>query len=357
MDKEYYLNQLVTYVSDNLELGVSGTDIQNALLASGWSQEYVSEAFVRVSTILMGIDTMKNQNTGTLNETTIKSESSGDGSETMSARYRLRNAFKDFYTSFRFNPVMYFLSLLSTFVFIFVVSIVVILSLILIIPLLMIKNSGNDSLLVMIPLTSYMFMALLIGASSIQQFFLASTSVVIFESKAKNKIRFKEMLMFSLSKIFRLIKAGVVTWFVSAFPLLILFFTLILGKLTGVGGWKISLGSFLVLSLFGIIWLFVAAFRYILVPYVSMFEPDIPISKTLSRSRQLLRNGGGLFVLKLIISTLFTFIVIGVVTGISLDEMRNSRSIIINIIQIVLGCIYSGVLVMFYINRRQIKSL
>lgn len=99
------------------------------------------------------------------------------------------------------------------------------------------------------------------------------------------------------------------------------------------------------------VWAIIASLRYALAAQITIFEPHVPIEKTLSRSEELLKNGGQWFLFKGILLVFGALILTGVSTGNSLDQLRSSDDWLSNTIMILLSIVIEGVLVILYFNR------
>jgi hypothetical protein len=110
------------------------------------------------------------------------------------------------------------------------------------------------------------------------------------------------------------------------------------------------------LLLVSLIWAVIAFLRFGLMPLVGLFEPEVPVRKTLSRSKFLLMKGGQWFLVKGMLVMLFIYIVLAAATNSSVQELSNSNNIAIQVVLGVFGLLAEAVLVLLYRNRRAVKD-
>ena len=123
-----------------------------------------------------------------------------------------------------------------------------------------------------------------------------------------------------------------------------------LGLAFAVHGGPLTVLSFL-FALAGMIWVYVALLRYLLAPYVAIFEPEVPISKFLTRSRELMRKGGQWFVIKGAVATILVVLILSFIAGPSLQKLPTPISILLNLVALVVELVASGTVVLLYRNR------
>jgi hypothetical protein len=118
------------------------------------------------------------------------------------------------------------------------------------------------------------------------------------------------------------------------------------------GGALLSLLT-IILGLAAIVWIFIAMLRYSLASLVAAFEPSVPVTQTLNRSKELLKNGGQWFLLKGFVLVIAIVIIVGVLTGGNTVaySSSSSNSLTQNIIMAVVSIFIEGALVMLYFNR------
>lgn len=112
----------------------------------------------------------------------------------------------------------------------------------------------------------------------------------------------------------------------------------------------------LVVPLLVFVWVLIALLRYSLVPYVALFETEVPIAKTLKRSKHLLMHGGQWFLFKegLLV---FLLVCIGVLaTGQNLSDAQNSPGILTLLFTVLFTVMIVSVNYMLYVNRKAVRG-
>lgn len=111
----------------------------------------------------------------------------------------------------------------------------------------------------------------------------------------------------------------------------------------------------LALWAFAIVWLLVFGLRFALAGMVSFFEPNVPIRKTLKRSSYLLRKGGRWFLFKMYLMFALVFIVLYLVLGLW-NHPQTWQIIAFELAIAVLSVFVNAVFVALYRNRRAVKG-
>ncbi len=123
-----------------------------------------------------------------------------------------------------------------------------------------------------------------------------------------------------------------------------------------------DLNILLIIASFGAVaWSIVALLRYALAPFVALFEPEIPVAKTLARSRQLLVHGGQWFLFKLVLLFIILGIIVSLAPGLFVASGEGSSQITVTVIDtilnVTLGALAIGTLTMLYRNRVAVRTL
>jgi hypothetical protein len=95
-------------------------------------------------------------------------------------------------------------------------------------------------------------------------------------------------------------------------------------------------------------WIVFAIMQYSLAPYVALFEPELPLSRTLRRSRQLVRRRGHLFLL-------FGYLIFGaaLVAAYRLSSVAGSgQGLVFAMLTLIITFTAHGTLVMLYRKRK-----
>jgi hypothetical protein len=104
-----------------------------------------------------------------------------------------------------------------------------------------------------------------------------------------------------------------------------------------------------------VIWIYVAMLRYLLAPYIAIFEPEVALSGVMSRSRKLMKNGGQWFILKEVGAILLGMALISFATG-SFAKGSYGNNAWVDISGFVVSLIVIGTIVMLYRNRRLVRG-
>jgi len=105
----------------------------------------------------------------------------------------------------------------------------------------------------------------------------------------------------------------------------------------------------------GSVWILVAFLRYLLVPYVALFEPEVPLRQTLGRSKHLMMKGGQWYVVKLILLCIVAAIALSPFAGEpSYSAQAAEPNIFISLAVTALSLLVGAMVVMLYRNRRQV---
>lgn len=171
----------------------------------------------------------------------------------------------------------------------------------------------------------------------------------------KHKSSIGATLSLGIAKVGRMATANILFALITFWPIaLIISLPIILMASGSAVGSSPALLPILMLA--AMVWACIASIRFALVPYVALFEPDVPIVKALGRSKYLLLKGGQWFLVKGFLLLLLVFTILSLATHQNFSELMNSNSIAVNILLILLSVMTNGALVMLYLNRRVIKS-
>lgn len=102
------------------------------------------------------------------------------------------------------------------------------------------------------------------------------------------------------------------------------------------------------------VWILFCVLRYGLMPYVAVFEPKVPITQTMARSRALLAGGGGWFLTKSLLLLLLTMNVASTLSGADTINPSAASNTISTILSVLVSLIWVGMLTMLYWNRRHV---
>ena len=106
----------------------------------------------------------------------------------------------------------------------------------------------------------------------------------------------------------------------------------------------------------GTIWVYVALLRYMMAPYVAIFEPELPASRLLSRSRQLMKKGGQWFIIKEFVVVFLGLALLSYIAGTASHGSSGPLSLVVNLVSFAATLVASGMIVMLYRNRKLVRS-
>ncbi len=216
-------------------------------------------------------------------------------------------------------------------------------------------EGGTGSASSAITLIIGIYIASFIVSAVVGAIMLNTTALALYAGAEGHKTPVGRTLAHAFKAIPRVIAAIILTGLVIIGPLLVStllsFGIAVSGRDSGLTGLSI------LLSIAGAVWAIVAMFRFTLTPYVALFEPHVPILKTLHRSQHLLLKGGQWFVFKgYLLLVLMTVILMLASGASSVEEFENSGSVLAGILSLLLLVIANGVLALLYRNRRAIRG-
>lgn len=328
-----HLNQLDSYIKQQLDNNISADQIRQILLAHNWDPVLVDHA-------------MQSAQASAHAEEPVPQPEAVDSAALAPRKYKLFRAIGDTFTAIKNNALTVILTV--------VVGYAIALITLLIITILTGAIAGateNVVVSVICYIILYGLWSVGIGA-----LILASTSLALFDGSENFKSSFKIILSRSFSTLGRVVLANLLFSIVTLWPLVVI---IILPLILIASGGQAPGASFLLMTLVtlsAIVWIYIALVRYALVPYVALFEPKVSIFNTLGRSAHLMVKGGQWFVVKGILLLLLILIIFSILTGQNPSTLNDSDNIITIIAGIILTVIINGVLVMLYRNRRAVKG-
>ena len=184
-------------------------------------------------------------------------------------------------------------------------------------------------------------------------FMLSYTSLALYAGADGRRSGIGETLRESLRRIMRVVLAQILVVIVALWP----YIAAIVVAIMGIGTIHGPSGAWLLLlPVAGIVWFVIALLRFALAPYVALFEPEVPVSKVLSRSNQLMLGSGQWFVVKGIGLIIIIAIVLSASSGSSLQHLSDSGTWYENLVFTVVSFVATGTLVLFYRNRKLVKG-
>jgi hypothetical protein len=329
--------ELVHYIQESLKDGTSEEQIRKDLLGHGWDTKDVNSAFAAASgkpqaeAVAVAVST--------------------------SSKYKLRDAFKDTYAAIKNNLKAYLI----------IVGVAVIAAIL--------SSLAFGALAAGFLAKAYSFNALILVGIVLFVAVLAVQSVIsgammlAVNDGADGKVGdAKTSLKTAWSLVKRLFLTNLLVAAVIAIPLFIIFVIVGLQTALGNGGQVVSGpntdGNILAFLLFiaAAVWAIIATLRYFLATYVAVFEPEVPVTKTLSRSQELVKDGGKIFMLKLIGVTFLAIIILSIIFGGGQSQSTtnslggNSENPFVNFLTTLVSLFMSATIVLLYRNRRAVKK-
>lgn len=349
MDEHF--RQLTEYINQQLENGVAEEHIHEILIQHNWDAAMVDKAFMSIKSRSVAhasasVNTAQDLNQYHENHHTdaVTQTQSSDNQTRLydtKQKYKVFQALVDTVKAMQNNLKTFTLTLLLSYVAILAVMFFSILILGLIL-------HGAQLLLVSI----FLF---IIWNALATAFIIATTSVALRDGSENRKNTLSAVFAEGISRLGRIVVANTLMYLVIYLPFI---FTVTVQIMT-LWGREYSGSALLLLSvgmILSVIWICIAMVRFVLVPYVALFEPKVPIVKTLGRSKHLLAKGGQWFVIKGFLLYIFVIIILSLITGQDAMEVTDSDNIIVVILMIMITVIANGALVMLYINRKKIRG-
>jgi hypothetical protein len=179
--------------------------------------------------------------------------------------------------------------------------------------------------------------------------------LALYDGAERRKRPVGAIISTSFSKLPRVLVASLLFGLVTFWPLLLL----VAAPLLLLASSHTGSGVFLaipILALFAIAWVYIALIRFALTPFVALFEQDVPVLKTLGRSKHLLQKGGQWFLLKGLLLLILIAIIAAIATGTTVQKLNQSDNLGLNIFMVVVDMFANSVLVMLYRNRKIVRG-
>lgn len=363
--------QLVDYIEYQIKQGIGAQVIRSEIVNQGWPANLVDQAFelvalslpqARISPIQSqqpievaptASDSFTQQNNFT-QPSPVAAKPTQDNNNNVvipKQKYKVFQSLADMFSALKSNMVGFILVFVVSVVMLFAIGL---LSTIIGAFIVGLFTKGN---LILSLIVIYLTIAVL--SSLTTALYIGAQSVSIRDGHMRHKSNVLQVVMFSIKNAPRMTLAYLLTVSAIYGPMILGLILVIFLGLSGVyrgSSALISLGGPL-LVLVGSVWGLIAIFRFALAPYVALFEPDVPVTKTLGRSQYLLAKGGQWFLLKGLLFTFVLFVVLGLASGSeNLNEFVNTRDAITSGIFIVLSIFINGSMTMLYLNRKAVKG-
>lgn len=192
--------------------------------------------------------------------------------------------------------------------------------------------------------------------SFMSAFFMSLTSLAIKDGSENRKSAIGELFSASMKHIVRVTLANALVTTVAVWPVVIIALLPLIALAMGISMGLSSVVIIPLLMIVAVAWAIVALLRFALVSHVALFESELPLLKTLGRSKHLLTKGGQWFIVKGVALMLVPVLGVAVVTGSSFEDLQSSNNLAINILFGAIAVVANGVMVMLYHNRKAVKG-
>ena len=343
--------QLKTYIQIQHDQGVANEHIRQTLLTHGWQADAVDKALAE---------------SGDAPTTAVATPAAHSPEQPELAplppvqaptKYKLFQAIADTYHATRANLRNATLSIVVSVALYFGLSLVAASFLIVSIwsKVSFSENTPVDGTTIAIKTILFIILMMVIGCL-VGALVTASIAKSLSDGAEKRKTSFREVIRFSLHRIVRVALTELLVGIIMVVPIIIAWIVMLAAS---IGQHSSSTGANLrafavygiLLAVAAIAWIIVITVRCSLAPFVAIFEPEVPILKTLSRSRHLLQKGGQWFVCKGILLALGLSILASLVSG-NPGDRSGTMDVIETIISVILSIASVGVMTMLYRNRR-----
>lgn len=332
--------ELVHYIQESLKDGVNEAQIRKDLMGHGWEAKDVDSAFAAA--------TGKPQAEGTAVAVST------------SPKYKLRDAIKDTYAAIKNNIKAYLI----------IVGVAVVAS---ILTSLAFAAIGAGYLAGVFSFPGLILVGILLFVAVLAvQSVISGAMMLAVNDGADGKVgNAKASLAVAWSHAKRLILTNLLVAAVVAAPLFVVLILFSLQAAIGNDSQALTTGpspdasgnilTFL-LIVAAAVWALIATLRYFLATYVAIFEPEVPVTQTLKRSHQLVKDGGAIFMLKLIGVTFLVIIILSIIFGGGQSQSTagsfggNSENPFLNFLTTLVSLFMSAAIVLLYRNRRAVKK-
>ena len=365
----------VEYVRSQRVAGVSDGAISAALLQIGWPQDFVTAAFNAVGQppqpdLQAGLPVLPQVQPVELAQTTqpvqdVQPVQAVQPAQSVPVdtrqKYKIRAAFADVYHGLKVNWLTYLICIAAA-----IAAAFALFSIIGLIVAGVIQGTHGDFLSKLYPgfgilVVFYIITVILLSITN--ALFVSMLALCIRDGLDGHRGNVMATIKEMLHKLLRVVLTNALTSVVTYGPLviglIIMVGVFLAAVFSGIGGKSFNIGGLIVSSLLviaGGLWSILATVRFVLAPYVALFEPQVSVWHTLGRSRTLLRKGGEWFLIKGFLLMLLVYGLVAIITGNTLKEAINSNSVIVIIINILTSLLVYGGLYTLYRNRVAVKK-
>lgn len=346
--QETHFQTLKEYINKSYEAGLSEDQIREKLVAAGWNNQDVLSVIqaLKTSQVYAQPTNINSIPAEQLVQATTSTELKQISNP---PKYKVTEAFKDGFNAMTSNITKVLLAgllLLVTYVLFFIVFFFVIIAGLFGGGLYDGLNPGVSSLI-------FLIVALLVGAWY-NAVFITGLSVPVKDAMVGQNTTFKELVSMMYLKSWRVALAQFGLYVIMLSPL---FIGAILSAFLSFNGGAvlITILSFLI----SLVWVVLVMLRFVLAPYIALFEPNISLTKIYSKSYSLLKRGGQWFLFKFYLLIFVGYILFMIVTSSFSAQSTGYGSwgeyalsaFVGNIIGFLLAVLINSVFIALYVNR------
>lgn len=276
--------------------------------------------------------------------------------------YRVFSAIRDTLSAMKYNAAAYFGSVLL----VVLLAVAVDMAMVMLLGLAGLRIEMNSTM----PFATQLILLLIVAGilyaiwSAVAGAFTSVSALAVRDGAQRRKSSVAKLLSAASKQILRVTGANILFGLIAVVPpilaLMVLVFLDISGALNISDAFNIRRPdpsanlSVIACGIASFVWILFCVLRYGLMPYVAVFEPKVPITQTMARSRALLAGGGGRFLTKSLLLLLLTMTVASILSGADTINPSAASNTISTILSVLVSLIWVGMLTMLYWNRKHV---
>ena len=269
--------------------------------------------------------------------------------------YRVFSAIRDTLSAMKYNAAAYFGSVLL----VVLLAVAVVMAVVMLLGLAGLRIEMNSTMpfaTQLIPLLIVAGILYAIWSAVAGAMFTSVSALALRDGAQRRKSSVAKLLSAASKRILRVIGANILFGLIAAVPpILAMMVPAFLGISGAIDGTTVAILSGTA-GIAGFVWILFCVLRYGLMPYVAVFEPKVPITQTMARSRALLAGGGGWFLTKSLLLLLLTMNVASILSGADTINPSAASNTIFTILSVLVSLIWVGMLTMLYWNRKHVAG-
>lgn len=277
--------------------------------------------------------------------------------------YRVFSAIRDTLSAMKYNAAAYFGSVLL----VVLLAVAVVMAMVMLLDL---AGLRIEMISLTMPFATQLTPLLIVAGilyaiwSAVAAMFTSVSALAVRDGAQRRKSSVAKLLSAASKQILRVTGANILFGLIAVVPpilaLMVLVFLDISGALNISDAFNIRRPdpsanlSVIACGIASFVWILFCVLRYGLMPYVAVFEPKVPITQTMARSRALLAGGGGRFLTKSLLLLLLTMNVASILSGADTINPSAASNTISTILSVLVLLIWVGMLTMLYWNRKHV---